>query len=712
QKGELATAQSGKVETLLEEKQAFEKEASELNHRLETSEAEKRRIEADTTREIGQLQKKLEELEQQIADKNHDLESARNTQRETELEARALQDRIEQIAVNAAAEKQSLEADVRRQEGLLEENLGIQQTLKNTIAELQLGLDESRRENENVREILNNMVEEQAVLHDDVESKQQELESLRHSFSASEEARIKLLEERNRLETEMERLNQETVASREQHVKAQKDLSAKYTALEKEIQALRSKLEESRAKEQKLTKEIKGLTEHSKDLEKHGGKERQAMQSQIDKLEQQKEKLEAAKSGIAEKLRERTARTDGLEQDLRTANARIAELQSGNLELARATEEKTSEIVSLQELLARLQESEEASRHGQEQLAAQHEHSVALAEQIKSDLEQQVQSLENGLAQTSAELEELRSDLRFLTEERNDLSRKTRELEAENAALKDEVGHRDKLSPQLAELEILCGRQQEAMKELEDTHAREIVDAQSHLVELEDRVAALQAENAEIQERITSKSADLLALEESLLAIRKENAVLERRLEASKTGNPDLADNSVQSQELQGEIQRLQEQLKTLLAEKNNATKDLEDLRKQNSELDSLVRELKQHSVQERAADETVDALKSEIEAVREQARGEVQSIKHQLEQSQKTINRLEEELKAERYRVAELQHTGIPRLSLNPALTAVDGDLFDRVDAGDDATNAAKQSKDKERGGIGKLFGNRSKKR
>ncbi len=103
QKTELSESRSGEVESLFQEKQAFEKEAADLKHRVEQIVEERRRMESEAKRRIDLLQKNLTNFEQQLAEKNSALESTQTAQRNSENLIRALQEKIDELSPNTTA---------------------------------------------------------------------------------------------------------------------------------------------------------------------------------------------------------------------------------------------------------------------------------------------------------------------------------------------------------------------------------------------------------------------------------------------------------------------------------------------------------------------------------------------------------------------------------------------------------------------------------
>lgn len=745
QKSELAESQSGTIESLVAEKQAFEDEAADLKRLVAQITEEKQRMEAEAGRRVDHLQENLARLEQQFDERNRDLESTRNALRDGENLARELQETIDRTAEKHALDRQEL-----------------RDSLRNEIARLEDELDGTRRENENVKEILNAAVEERAVLQGEYTSARRELEDLKNSFSESERICLKFRQENEALKAEIERFKLESNAKQASSEQSHRDLLDRCRQSETEILDLRSNLENAGLKEMQATREIAELRALSQSLEQDANdriavleseiqdrtralesktegmqslqeelnqarQSRKDIQDALDRLSAKHEnmlldsenernalsdKIEALEGSLKESIRELDeARKIGQASDadysamIETINALKANESGLETQIAALTErlrQKDKELESLRDTLTEVRHSAaEESRQKLDEWSLRHEKALLSAENVKSDFREQVEKLERRLAQSMADLDETRRAMNQLTDERDGLDLRKRELEAENASLQQDLENLDEIQERSTELENLAEQQREEIKLLNETHAQRIFEAQERQTQLEGEIAALHAESPRIQERMNEKARDLEALEEKLCAIREENAVLDKRLESFRNGHSEHSESASGLDGLHLEIKKLQEEHQALLDEKKKALNDLATLRKANADLESLVQKLVEQVEQSRA-DVISDALPSELAMLGAEAEHEVNEIKKRLDQSQKTIERLERELAAERRRTAELEAASCQPFSLNPAFTAVDGDVFEMVEE-QTKPKKAEQSPNPPKRGIGK---------
>ncbi|MGH8500588.1 MAG: hypothetical protein ACRERV_17505, partial [Methylococcales bacterium] len=128
---------------------------------------------------------------------------------------------------------------------------------------------ESIRENQNVHDLLATAVEERVQANSEFELTRKELDSLKHLFSQSEQARSNLQQEKEHLESAMERIELEWKDKQENAEQRQKELRHHCGSYEMEILDLRSKLKDSRSKLEQLGKEIAVLTALNKRLEEN-----------------------------------------------------------------------------------------------------------------------------------------------------------------------------------------------------------------------------------------------------------------------------------------------------------------------------------------------------------------------------------------------------------------------------------------------------------
>ncbi len=683
QKSELSEMQSGEVESLLGEKQAFEMEAAGLKHRLEQIVDEKQRMESEAEHRIDQLQQNLERLEQQIAEKNHDLEFTQDALRKSEQTQKELSD-----------QRNAFEAQVFELRTELENASSMATQSAKEIAEL-TALTKSLEEDAGA---------EQGLLKTEltrIEKLNEELESAKSGIEKSLLDKTSINEYLEReLQTANDRISRLELTGSE--------LSKTIETRTEELQSVHDELTQTRQSRKEFQEALDRLSAKHENTVLDAENERNTLLNKIRDLEQSltesgDELQEAIKTGQTSEADYSSAieTVTALKQDNAEMEAKIAGLTDN-------IRQKDRDFEALRETLAQTQRSEAESRQKLDELSQQYEQTVLLAENVKSDDQERMEALERMLIQSTADLEETHRGMSLLRDERDDLDLGKQELEAENASFKQDLESLAQLPQQLIELQNAAEQQREEMKRIKEAHACEISDANFRHAELEDEVAALHAENSEIQERMGEKARDLAAMEEKLFAIRKENAVLKRRLEGFKTGHSDFAENAHQPDALQSEIHRLKKQCQAVVDEKAEALNEVASLRKENSEIQSLLQKLTQQ-FEQNAVDETIHALKTELAMVREQAENDVKTIKAKLDQSQKSVDRLEQELKAERQCVTELQESSLYRLSLNPALTAVDRDLFDRVEEDENRQNNPKQSA---KTGIGKRIADRFKKR
>lgn len=681
QKNQLAVSHSAELQTLSEKKASYEYELSELRQELEQAVDAKRSVESELELRTENLQSKLNESSQKIADTEHRLESALASLQERESRVQSLQENLDQLAASLSSEKENHQSKSEQ----LNESLGF--------------LDNIKNENESLNSKLLDQTQKNEALTKEI----QEL----------------------KLDIQAKTLDYEESSNK---------ISERFQSLENENNELHRKLDEADHNEKILDEKVTLLESQKHDLTQHAESEQQTLKQQCAAVTEQNAKLQSANFELEGSLTDANSRIQNLQAEIEQSNQASEKLQRNLDQLtaeleksALESEDKQNRLLStISDLHQSLQEStnqlENAQSTGQQSEAKQdsliteikqlRDHNEALESKI-ADLSnqltrknQELGELEDQFRRTAEEIEKSQSDQDQASHELGRLKQRLAEIESANTALKQELESSQQISPMLSDMEQRSAQQQEQIQGMSQQHAQEMDEARRRQQLMEDEIAALNAENAKIQERLIGKGQELSEMELKISSVRKENTDLHAQFANLKDPSPKAEDLEKKTSELNARINQLNQNYQAALHDKDKVVEELKTLRQKFMELESRSKN-SISPMDHQATAERVKALKAELESVRTQGHQDLEKIKIQLSESQKEIDRLEQELKTERERVAELQESGRPTLTIDSTLTAVDEDLFGSLEGNRNSTADSNQS-NKAKSGIGKLFGGR----
>lgn len=612
----------------------------------------------DSQSELEQMQLNAETIQQELESAQKLTEAVESSLEELSLTKAALQEELAQLEAKLTVAEQ----DRAEQGQLIVSN---QAELEQT-KEHQLGL-----ENE-----LSNRDQKLALLQD-------QLLEMNASSEQKETERLELLESVEQLKIQNEVL-QAALLERDQAIKdSEVDYAQQEELLRSEIkqwqeqsmeveQKLQQALQEKAAAEQQLSAL---QDEVSSGLDGH-----QQLTEQLAQLRQQRE------SEVAALETERTALSDSLQQAQQSIKA--AELAFKEAEQA---SEQTQE--GLNERLASMQVELKESL----QQAASVEEVLALSLKEKEQLEQKLLDTQ-GLVSNSSEdqqallqqLEEARNQVADSTKSRDDLQVEVDELAAIKLALEAQtLSLKEGLEIAQIELQAEQQRHQEAAKTLEKLAANtESSDQQlqQQVSQLEDDLKAATIEKTTLSEQVNALENQLTSVSETASQFKTELDELKQArvadTEQSNEIQERMAELTLSIKQLEEEKQQLLEgkdtdeegKLKQLEVELGESKQQKEDLQQRINELEKTVSQLSEaggadqrikelekelddassylmdleikletakvgnDDEGELTEEETseLDAIKSELNLVREQTEKDVQAMKLKLANSEK----------------------------------------------------------------------------
>ncbi|MGH8550400.1 MAG: cyclic nucleotide-binding domain-containing protein [Methylococcales bacterium] len=425
-------------------------------------------------------------------------------------------------------------------------------------------------------------------------------------------------------------------------------------------------LEEARQITSQLQKQLQSEREKREKAERDHGESnvsREAISNNELDLRKQIEVLNRECETANKKVQDYRDRSAEAENKLVSANQASAranqEFDELKLELRAKIQSLESEISSRQ---AEIERALNQSADEKQRLELEAEHRI---DRIKENLER----LEGQIAEKNHALESTQKTLRDSKQWQQELSNRCTGFEAESLELR-------------SKLEIACLQEIQTAKEITRLTALNKSLEEDAKATQSALKADLEAKIAALMDTIRLKDQDLESMRENLVQHQKSAADSRRKLD---------------------ELSRQYEQ-SVRLDEKTKSLDEVTSLRKLNAELEALVQELT-GQVEQSGMDDMIDSLKTELGMVREQAENDVKMMKEQLDRSQKKLNRLEQELKVERRRVAELEESSCRPLSLNPAFTAVDSDVFEVVEEEETKPSNPIQPSNSRRSNIGKFI-------
>ncbi len=364
---------------------------------------------------------------------------------------------------------------------------------------------------------------------------------------------------------------------------------------------------------------------------KPGQKEENGGDGEREQAKELQDQLQEMRRQLAEgqqKLGQQQARLTqlGVEEEKRRAS--IDNL-GGSLE---AASQQQQEIARLK------QELEEATRRMNEQAGqlsdsrtggAQHEEKVRqLSAELKA-MQERLQEADHVIEQKASEQQAVSELQKELEQAREENRKQQEQLNRQLGQLQEEINRRDR---NMARLQSSMEEKQQALKAIENAKAAEIDGYEKRLRELEEKLAQQSDQTTQVSQDMRNEIAALKA-------------------------DRDAAVQSLQSEleQARGELEQFNEQLKKSVAERQQAEESLDALQ---SELHSLRETAEQ---QKRALEKEKAALRAELESARQSLEEKAREFEHneqllqeekaslqaKLEQTREALARREQELEA-----------------------------------------------------------------
>ncbi|KAI4558302.1 hypothetical protein MJT46_012944 [Ovis ammon polii x Ovis aries] len=628
---EVLQARAQELQKVQELQQQSAREVGELQGRVAQLEEERARL-AEQLRSEAELCAEAEETRGRLAARKQELELV-----VSELEARVGEE--EECSRQLQTEKKRLQQHIQELETHLEAEEGARQKLQlekvTTEAKLKkLGEDLLLLEDQNAklskeRKLLEERLSEFSSQAAEEEEKVKSLNKLRLKYEATiadmedrlrkeEKSRQELEKLKRRLDVEGSEL-QEQMAEQQQRAE---ELRAQLGRKEEELQAALARAEEEGGARAQLLKSLReaqaGLAEAQEDLEAERAARAKAEKQRRDLGEE----LEALRGELEDTLDSTNA-----QQELRSKREQEV------TELKKALEEETRiHEVAVQEL---------RQRHGQAlgELAEQLEQ----ARRSKGTWEKTRLTLE-------AEVSELRTELSNLQTARQEGEQRRRRLESQLQEVQGRAGDGERARAEAAEK---LQRAQELLQE--ETRAK---------LALGSRARALEAEAAGLREQLDEEAAareragrELQAAQAQLSEWRRRQEEEAGALEAGEEARRRAArEAEVLNQRLAEKaevVERLERGRRRLQQELDDATVDLEQQRQLVSALEKKQRKFDQLLAEEKAAVLRAVEERERAEAEGREREARTLSLTRALEEEQEALEELERQNRALR---AELE--------------------------------------------------------
>ncbi|XP_016533406.1 A-kinase anchor protein 9 isoform X7 [Poecilia formosa] len=599
------------------------------------------------------LQAAVEKMLVTITDTTNQLEHARMTQTElmresfrhnqeiTELLQK--QEELQERATKEARAREQLALELHRAEGLIDGYTGERAALEERLRqkeELQLSLEQ---ELQVTSSRLHELEQERLLMLEERELLSRQQDAMREEAGPRE---LYLLEE-------TEKLMKEKVEVQRQAEKENTDLLKQVKQLEDELEEQVNRVielehsqttetgdlrQQIQALEKQLEKNKKFLDEQAVDREH----ERDVFQQEIQKLEQQLKNPQKLQLGSEQRNQEQVdgviLKVEQLSAQLKEKADCCSELLLGSEQLRRELGERDEEIEKLESRIRELEQALLASAESLEKVDSKKQH-ASITETKHSSLEAQLQTEREALERKEKEICNLEEQLEQFREELENKSEEVQQLHMQLEIQRKELSSqqqflevRDSLLQVMEERDreiALLNEQISKHQHMETAFDNKEMDAKDELIkELEFQVEYLRSEQDRLktdrEEEVDQLNAVIEKLQQELANIEPKQPEVEEELESGgRVATKEEFDEMKQRMDL--------------------ATKELDSLRAEHSELLEMYLRLKQ-SAEASAETENLGGAESELEeALREKTAGLVvlQAEVQALEQS--AASRVEE---------------------------------------------------------------------
>ena len=713
----------------------------ELRDQLQALQADKAETDAalsDAGGQIGALEAQLADLEGARRGIEEQIQAEQKQQEQLRAEREQLQQQLSAEQAQQAELQQRLESgDARNQElnGRLE-------ALQADKAETEQALSGALKQVDDLTVQLETKTAEQAELERQLAGQRDALQQQLESASARidelngqyEALQSQSAEAESDL-TDAERQISDLRLQLEAHDSSDSELEQQLAAIQAErsglIRQLESLQQEKARVDSALTEAMEKIgvlesrlaasDDEGSDLAAEYQQERQALEQRLEQQQSQREeleqRLESQLAGLEQQLSGLQSDKVETESALFAANSRITELQtqlSEKVDRWRETEQLLDEAKQREDELANQITGVREQKAATESKLAEAEQQYAqlearLAEHQSSDDDQLAryqEKLASQAAEQTAARAELSDQLSLLQSEKVELAARQRELEQNLATLQSDKDMAEAAfsdaTQQIGELEAkLAGLQSQldtATRELSEQVRtdREQADAASLRQQLDEAVAArLEAEadvrrQADLLESLNTSGGDLKAIEAELKTLSDALEESDRAYDEALSQVRRLeSERSLQDQEME----RLEEELKSLGAasdpqtaalieqlrvEKDAAHTEVERLSGEVQEVRSVLAQYVEQIQQSQAGSDEVEALRAELQLVRERADEDLARMRREAEAAgeadtpsgdRQQVTRLQSELDELQMRIKEQQLSGSAEAAENKAL-------------------------------------------
>uniref|UniRef100_A0A8C9C1R3 Centromere-associated protein E n=1 Tax=Phocoena sinus TaxID=42100 RepID=A0A8C9C1R3_PHOSS len=553
-----------------------------LRQHQETINTLKMKISEETSKNLH-IEDNLGETEDEFQEKMVGIDKKQN------LEARKTQALIADVEDNELIEQQ------RKISSLIQEKNELQQMLESITAEKEQLKTDLR---ESIEMTIENQ-EELRILGNELK-KQQEIVAQEKSHTIKKEEELsRTCEKLAEVEEKLKEKSQQLQEKQQQLLSVQEEMTEVQKKMN-EMENLKNEL-----KNQELTLEhikierlelVQKLHENSEEM-KFITKER-------NDLKELQESFEIERNKLKGHIREIEATGLETKEELKVAHMLLKEHQETVEELRRNICEKTAQIINIQKNLEKsnteLQEKVPVLHEEQELLANVKEVSdiqetmdepELLKERSKTKDSKTLASVEMESLRLTEKLQESHEEIKSLTKERDDLKMTKEALQVECDQLKEEI--RETLTKHLEtkeELEVAHCR----LREQEETIGKLRVD----LSERETEISSIQQELETTNDELQKKTQELHEKQKQLITIKESSETQEKMSELEQLKEHLKAkDSSLQRIEserlkLTEKLQASQEEIKTIIKERDDLERVQEVLQKERDQLKENIKEI------------------------------------------------------------------------------------------------------------------------
>ena len=571
QKKEFESEQSSRIDSLLAEKQALDKEITELKLKLEQVLTEKDTLANDHVQKLQALENELKSTAKQLKEQQLKQQDSEQVHGKSEAQLKAALE-------NASDLENTIEELTKQQLAFQEEANDKATELNSKIAELEQNLTALRSEKNKTDTDLEKNLADIAKL----KSEQGE-----YTHQHDKEASI-LRDENTELRSTIENL--------------EKELSETETTLGNEIAelaSLRAQLDESAAKHGALQKRLGELGTRHAQVEEAAKTEQSNLAQTISDLEYNNKELKRANASIVSELENTTAEVESLSKHLENAKEVQRALES---DIAKLSEDREAEQQNAQLQQQKLDEEIRKLLSQQSEL----ESSKSKLSNDWQEKDQQVTELNNQLAAVSSDRDELEAQITRLSEQHaasesqaksneEELSERIEALQHQQADLKSEkstlaskLKEKDKkaktTSEQLDDVLKKHSATQDELNALRELHEQSVENASNEYSRVSEKLSEIQQQldssNTELdstQNELQTVSNVRDALEHTKNQLEQENLSLRQDVENIDKIAAELSELQANTEQQRTEFEQREELYKLRIREEQEKQSELKD---------------------------------------------------------------------------------------------------------------------------------------